>query len=139
MDKDKVVPINKNKTDVSFDEFMAKQISTFPQFERDLLQLSLGLGDSSKRTNTNDEIAAILNVSKEEIDKNLAIGMKKLRDICQKEKSRQEDQDAYNEVRLHMHNKLIKKLRSVKEDWKLDNISQVTERIILDFFKDDIS
>ena len=33
---------------------------------------------------------------------------------------------------------LIKKLRSLKEEWKLDNISQVTERIILAFFKNDL-
>ena len=38
-----------------------------------------------------------------------------------------------------MHNHLIKKLRSLKEEWKLDNISQVTERIILAFFKNDLN
>ena len=37
-----------------------------------------------------------------------------------------------------MHNHLIKKLRALKEEWKLDNISQVTERIILAFFKKNI-
>ena len=45
---------------------------------------------------------------------------------------------ANSEIRLQMHNHLIKKLRSLKEDWKLDNISQVTERIILAFFKNEI-
>ena len=64
--------------------------------------------------------------------------MKRLRDIAQKEKLRQENEDAYNEIRLQMHNKLIKKLRSLKEDWELDNISQVTERIMLAFFKTDL-
>ncbi len=37
-----------------------------------------------------------------------------------------------------MHNKLIKKLRSLKDEWKLDNTSQVVERIILAFFKNDL-
>ena len=37
-----------------------------------------------------------------------------------------------------MHNKLIKKHRSLKKEWKLDNISQVNERIILAFFKNDL-
>ena len=44
------------------------------------------------------------------------------------------NEDAYNEIRLQMHNHLITKLRSLKEDWELDNISQVTERIMLVFF-----
>ena len=72
------------------------------------------------------------------IDKSLASGLKKLRDIFQKEKVKAENEDAYNEIRLQMHNRLIKKLRSLKEEWKLDNISQVTERIMLAFFKKDI-
>ena len=87
---------------------------------------------------TNDEISELLNESKETIQKNWEKGMKRLRDISQKEKLRQENEDAYNEIRLQMHNKLIKKLRSLKEEWKLDNISQVTERIILAFFKNEI-
>ena len=37
-----------------------------------------------------------------------------------------------------MHNKLIKKLRSLKKEWKLANISQVNERIILVFLKNDL-
>ena len=64
--------------------------------------------------------------------------MQKLSDICQKEKIREENEDAYNEIRLQMHNKLIKKLRSLKDEWKLDNTSQVVERIILAFFKNDL-
>ena len=87
---------------------------------------------------TTDEIAEILNESKEIIEKNLATGMKRMRDICDQEKLRQENEDAYNEIRLQMHNRVIKKLRSLKEEWKLENISQVTERIMLAFFKNDI-
>ncbi len=63
---------------------------------------------------------------------------RELKRMTIKEKSRQENEDAYNEIRLQMHNRLIKKLRSLKEEWKLDNISQVTERIMLAFFKDNI-
>ena len=87
---------------------------------------------------TNDEIAEILNETKETIELNWSNGMKRLRDVTQKEKLRQENEDAYNEVRLQMHNRVIKKLRSLKEEWKLENISQVTERIMLAFFKNDI-
>ena len=64
--------------------------------------------------------------------------MKRLRDVTQKEKLRQENEDAHNEVRLQMHNRVIKKLRSLKEEWELENISQVTERIMIAFFKTDI-
>ena len=78
-----------------------------------------------------DEIAEILNKPKELIDKNLAIGISRLGKIHLQEKEKQENEDAYSEIRLQMHNHLIKKLRSLKEEWKLDNISQVTERIIL--------
>ena len=75
---------------------------------------------------------------KELIDNNWAIGMKRLGDIVREEKSKKENEDAYSEIRLQMHNHLIKKLRSLKGEWKLDNISQVTERIILAFFKNDL-
>ena len=135
---EKIVSINKNKGDNNFDAFLAKQISTLPQLERDIMELSLGLGHPLQNAHTSDEIAEILNESKEIIEKNLAKGMKKIRDICEQEKLRQENEDAYNEIRLQMHNRVIKKLRSLKEEWKLDNISQVTERIILAFFKNDI-
>ena len=64
--------------------------------------------------------------------------MKRMRDICDQEKLRQQNEDAYNEIRLQMHNRVIKKLRLLKEEWELDNISQVTERIMLAFFKNDI-
>ena len=135
---EKIVSINKNKADDNFDAFLTKQISTLPQLERDIMQLSLGLGHPLQKAHTSDEIAEILNESKETIEKNLATGMKRMRDICDQEKLRQENEDAYNEIRLQMHNRVIKKLRSLKEEWKLDNISQVTERIMLAFFKNDL-
>ena len=135
---EKIVSINKNKADDNFDAFLAKQISTLPQLERDIMQLSLGLGHPLQKAHTSDEIAEILNMSKEVIEKNLATGMKRIRDICAQERLRQENEDAYNEIRLQMHNRVIKKLRLLKEEWKLENISQVTERIMLAFFKNDI-
>ena len=139
MDENKVVPIRKNKKpEIDSLEFISKQIESFPSLERDVLRLSLGLGEPYEIMHTNDEISELLNESKETIEKNWETGMKRLRDISQKEKLRQENEDAYNEIRLQMHNKLIKKLRSLKEEWKLDNISQVTERIILAFFKNDL-
>ena len=61
-----------------------------------------------------------------------------MRDNSEMERLKQENEDAYFEIRLQMHNRLIKKLRLLKEDWKLDNISQVTERIMLAFFKNDL-
>ena len=139
MDNNKVVPIRKNKKpEIDSLEFISKQIESFPSLERDVLRLSLGLGEPYEIMHTIDEISELLNESKETIEKNWETGMKRLRDITQKEKLRQENEDAYNEIRLQMHNKLIKKLRSLKEEWKLDNISQVTERIILAFFKNDL-
>ena len=139
MEDNKVVSINRNKEpEIDFLEFMYKEIESFPTLERDILRLSLGLGEPYEIMHSRDEIAEKLNQSKEIIEKNWETGMKRLRDISQKEKSRQENEDAYNEIRLQMHNHLIKKLRSLKEEWKLDNISQVTERIILAFFKNDL-
>ena len=139
MEDNRVVPINKNKEpEIDTLGFMSKTIDSFPVLERDILRLSLGLGEPYEIMHTNDEISELLNESKETIEKNWEMGMKRLRDISQKEKLRQENEDAYNEIRLQMHNKLIKKLRSLKEEWKLDNISQVTERIILAFFKNEI-
>ena len=139
MDNKKVTPINKNKEpEIDSPGFLIKQLESFPSLERDVLQLSLGLGEPYEIMHTIDEISELLNESKETIEKNWETGMKRLRDISQKEKLRQENEDAYNEIRLQMHNKLIKKLRSLKEEWKLDNISQVTERIILAFFKNDL-
>ena len=135
---EKIVSINKNKADDNFDAFLAKQISALPQLERDIMELSLGLGHPLQKAHTSDEIAETLNESKEIIEKNLATGMKRMRDICAQERLRQENEDAYNEIRLQMHNRVIKKLRSLKEEWKLENISQVTERIMLAFFKNDI-
>ena len=137
--KEKVVPINKNKEpEIDSTGFFIKQLESFPTLERNVIQLSLGLGEPFEILHTTDEIAEILNESKEVIEKNLATGMKRMRDICDQEKLRQENEDAYNEIRLQMHNRVIKKLRSLKEEWKLENISQVTERIMLAFFKNDI-
>ncbi len=139
MDENKVVSIDKNKElDIDTRGFISKQIESFPLLERDILRLSLGLGESYEIMHTNDEIAEILNETKETIEINWSNGMKRLRDVSQKEKLRQENEDAYNEIRLQMHNRVIKKLRSLKKEWKLENISQVTERIILSFFKNDI-
>ena len=139
MDKNKVVPIRKNKKpEIDSLEFISKQIESFPSLERDVLRLSLGLVEPYEIIHTIDEISELLNESKETIEKNWETGMKRLRDITQKEKLRKEKEDAYNEIRLQIHNKLIKKLRSLKEEWKLDNISQVTERIILAFFKNEL-
>ena len=139
MDENKVVSIDKNKEpDIDTRGFISKQIDSFPLLERDVLRLSLGLGESYEIMHTNDEIAEILNETKETIEINWSNGMKRLRDVSQKEKLRQENEDAYNEIRLQMHNRVIKKLRSLKEEWKLENISQVTERIMLAFFKNDI-
>ena len=139
MDENKVVSIVKNKEpDIDTRGFISKQIESFPLLERYVLRLSLGLGESYEIMHTNDEIAEILNETKETIEINWSNGMKRLRDVSQKEKLRQENEDAYNEIRLQMHNRVIKKLRSLKEEWKLENISQVTERIMLAFFKNDI-
>ena len=137
--EEKVVPINKNKEqEIDSLGFICKQLESFPNLERAILELTLGLGETYKRPHRIDDIAEILNESKEVIEKNWGTGMKRMRDICAQEKLRQENEDAYNEIRLQMHNRVIKKLRSLKEEWKLDNISQVTERIMLAFFKNDI-
>ena len=139
MEDNRVVSINKNKEpEIDSLGFMSKTIDSFPVLERDILRLSLGLGEPYEIMHTNDEIAELLNESKETIEMNWSTGMKRLRDISEKEKLRQENEDAYNEIRLQMHNRVIKKLRSLKEEWKLENISQVTERIMLAFFKNDI-
>ena len=139
MEDNRVVPINKNKEpEIDTLGFMSKTIDSFPVLERDILRLSLGLGEPYEIMHSSDEIAEILNKPKELIDKNLAMGMSRLGKIHLQEKEKQENEDAYSEIRLQMHNHLIKKLRSLKEEWKLDNISQVTERIMLAFFKNDI-
>ena len=140
MEDKRVVSINKNKEpEIDTLGFMSKTIDSFPVLERDILRLSLGLREPYEIMHSCDEIAEILNKPKELIDKNWATGMKRLGDIVREEKSKQENEDAYSEIRLQMHNHLIKKLRSLKEEWKLDNISQVTERIILAFFKNDLN
>ena len=137
--EEKVVPINKNKEpEIGSIGFMCKQLESFPTLEREVLQLSLGLGEPFEILHTIDEIAEILNESKETIEKHLARGRKRMIDICNQERIKQENEDAYNEIRLQMHNRVIKKLRSLKEEWKLENISEVTERIMLAFFKNDI-
>ena len=137
--KEKVVPINKNKEpEIDSTGFLIKQLESFPSLEKNVLQLSLGLGEPFEILHTTDEIAEILNESKETIERHLARGMKRMSDICNQERIKQENEDAYNEIRLQMHNRVIKKLRSLKEEWKLENISQVTERIMLAFFKNEI-
>ena len=139
MEDNRVVSINKNKEpEIDTLGFMSKMIDSFPVLERDILRLSLGLGEPYEIMHSSDEIAEILNKPKELIDKNLAMGISRLGKIHLQEKDKQENEDAYSEIRLQMHNHLIKKLRSLKEEWKLDNISQVTERIILAFFKNDL-
>ena len=139
MATNKVVSINKNKEpEIDSLSFMSKQIDSFPILERNVLRLCLALGEPYE-IHSCDEIAEILNEPKEIIEETRISGMKRLSDICKKEISIQENEDAYNEIRLQMHNHLIKKLRSLKEEWKLDNISQVTERIILAFFKNDLN
>ena len=136
---EKVVPIHKNKDpEIGFLEFMYKQLESFPNIEREVLQLSLGLGEPFEILRTTDEIAEILNESKETIEKHLVTGLKRMSKICDQERIKQENEDTYNEIRLQMHNRVIKKLRSLKEEWKLENISQVTERIMLAFFKNEI-
>ena len=137
MKNNRVVSIDKNKK-IDFDspEYLKSIIEKFPALERDVLELHMGFNSDLMYTSTH--IARKLNVSEEEIDKALSNGLKRLSDIFQKEKEKAENEDAYNEIRLQMHNKLIKKLRSLKKEWKLDNISQVNERIILAFFKNDI-
>ena len=140
MDENKVVPINKNKkTDIDSPEFLSKILESFPGLERDILKLTMGLDNLDNRVMYESyELSEQLNQPKEKIDKAVASGLKRLIDIFQKEKIKPENEDTYNEIRLQMHNKLIKKLRSLKEEWKLDNISQVTERIMLAFFKNDL-
>ena len=97
MDENKVVSIDKNKEpDIDTRGFISKQIESFPLLERDILRLSLGLGESYEIMHTNDEIAEILNETKETIQINWSNGMQRLRDVSQKEKLRQENEDAYN-------------------------------------------
>jgi len=64
--------------------------------------------------------------------------LKRMSDICNQERIKQENEDAYNEIKLQMYKRVIKKFRLLKDEWKLENISQVTERIMLAFFKNDI-
>ena len=139
MDERNLVSINKNnEPEIDTYGYYIKLLESFPPLERDVLKLRLGLGEPFEVLHTTDEIAEILNESKEIIEKNLSTGLKRMRDNSEKERLKQENEDAYFEIRLQMHNHLIKKLRSLKEEWKLDNISQVTERIILAFFKNDL-
>ena len=137
MDNNKVVSINKNKEpEIDALGSISNRIESFPIIEKDILKLTLGLEESVSYTT--EEIAEKLKKPKETIDKYHASGMQRLSDIFQEEKSKQENEDAYSEIRLQMHNHLIKKLRSLKEDWKVDNTSQVVERIILAFFRNEI-
>tara|TARA_B100000886_G_scaffold319120_1_gene259635 strand:+ start:244 stop:660 length:417 start_codon:yes stop_codon:yes gene_type:complete len=136
---EKVAPIHKNKDpEIDTYGYYSKLLESFPPLERDVLKLRLGLAEPFEVLHTIDEIAEILNESKETIEKHLVTGLKRMSNICDQERIKQENEDTYNEIRLQMHNRLIKKLRLLKEEWKLDNISQVTERIMLAFFKNEI-
>jgi len=139
MDERNLVSINKNKEpEIDTYGYYSKLLESFPPLERDVLKLNLGLGEPFEVLHTIEEIAEILNESKEIIEKNLATGLQRMRDNSEMERLKQENEDAYFEIRLQMHNRLIKKLRLLKEEWKLDNISQVAERIMLAFFKNDL-
>ena len=139
MDEINLVSINKNKEpEIGTYGYYVKLLESFPSLERDVLKLRLGLGEPFEVLHTTDEIVEILNEPKEIIEKTLSTGLKRMSDNSEKERLKQENEDKYFEIRLQMHNRLIKKLRSLKEEWKLENISQVTERIMLAFFKNDI-
>ena len=55
---------------------MAQTIDYFPFLEKDILRLSLGLGEAYKIMPSCDEIAEILNKPKKLIDKKWATGIK---------------------------------------------------------------
>ena len=139
MDEKNLVSINKNKEpEIDTYGYYLKLLESFPKLERDVLKLRLGLGEPFEVLHTIDEIVEILNEPKAIIEKNLLTGLKRMRDNSEKERLKQENEDAYFEIRLQMHNRLIKKLRLLQEEWKQDNISQVIERIMLAFFKNDL-
>ena len=139
MDEINLVSINKNKEpEIGTYGYYIKLLESFPSLERDVLKLRLGLGEPYEVLHTTDEIVEILNEPKEIIEKTLSTGLKRMSDNSEKERLKQENEDKYFEIRLQMHNRLIKKLHLLKEDWKLDNISQVTERVMLAFFKNDL-
>tara|TARA_Y100001933_G_scaffold96224_1_gene97106 strand:+ start:671 stop:1102 length:432 start_codon:yes stop_codon:yes gene_type:complete len=139
MDERNLISINKNKEpEIDTYGYYLKLLESFPKLERDVLKLRLGLGEPFEVLHTIDEIVEILNEPKAIIEKNLLTGLKRMRDNSEKERLKQENEDAYFEIRLQMHNRLIKKLRLLQEEWKQDNISQVIERIMLAFFKNDL-
>ena len=139
MDEINLVSINKNKEpEIGTYGYYAKLLESFPSLERDVLKLRLGLGEPYEVLHTTDEIVEILNEPKEIIEKAFSTGLERMSDNFEKERLKQENEDKYFEIRLQMHNRLIKKLHLLKEDWKLDNISQVTERVMLAFFKNDL-
>ena len=139
MEEINLVSINKNKEpEIGTYGYYAKLLESFPSLERDVLKLRLGLGEPFEVLHTTDEIVEILNEPKEIIEKTLSTGLKRMSDNSEKERLKKENEDKYFEIRLQMHNRLIKKLHLLKEAWKLDNISQVTERVMLAFFKNDL-
>ena len=72
MEDNRVVSINKNKEpEIDTLGFIAKTIDSFPVLERDILRLSLGLGEPYEIMHSCDEIAEILNKPKELIDLSL--------------------------------------------------------------------
>ena len=139
MDEINLVSINKNKEpEIGTYGYYAKLLESFPSLERDVLKLRLGLGEPYEVLHTTDEIVEILNEPKEIIEKAFSTGLERMSDNFEKERLKQENEDKYFEISLQIHNRLIKKLHLLKEDWKLDNISQVTERVMLAFFKNDL-
>ena len=87
MDERNLVSINKNKEpEIDTYGYYIKLLESFPSLERDVLKLRLGLGEPFEVLHTTDEIAEILNESKEIIEKNLSTGLKRMRDNSEKER-----------------------------------------------------
>ena len=108
MENNKVVSINKNKEpEIDALGSISNTIESFPIIERDILKLFFGLEESISYTS--EEIAEKLNKPKKTIDKYHASGMQRLSDIYQEEKLRQENEDAYSEIRLQMHIEINKR------------------------------
>ena len=87
MDERNLVSINKNKEpEIDTYGYYIKLLESFPSLERDVLKLRLGLGEPFEVLHTTDEIAEILNESKEILEKNLSTGLKRMRDNSEKER-----------------------------------------------------
>ena len=60
MEDNRVVSINKNKEpEIDSIGFMSKTIDSFPVLERDILRLSLGLGEPYEIMHSSDELSLI--------------------------------------------------------------------------------